>query len=138
MIVSFGWTSPALLAGVKTVTRRDWAPSHAAKFHKGMLVDAWNWSPRVVQRNPHKIAIIRLTEDPKLELTRDAPESDYDAEGFRYLTGLRQRIGDLEPNELWDEWTDFENLARLWVIRFEVVEIVEVDADQLVLPGVRA
>lgn len=39
-IISFAWTSPALLAGAKTVTRRDWDDSYARRFSAGELVAA--------------------------------------------------------------------------------------------------
>lgn len=32
-IISFAWTTEALLCGQKSVTRRDWSDNYAAKFH---------------------------------------------------------------------------------------------------------
>jgi hypothetical protein len=38
MTISFAWTTPALLAGHKTVTRRDWDAEYAIRFAAGQLV----------------------------------------------------------------------------------------------------
>lgn len=61
MIISFGWTSAALLAGEKYTTLREWAPRHAAHFHAGDIIDAWDRGPRM---HGHKIGTIRLLRAP--------------------------------------------------------------------------
>lgn len=58
MIISFAWTTQALLAGRKTVTRREWTDGHAAKFKPGDLVDAWDKLPRC--KGSKKVAVIRI------------------------------------------------------------------------------
>lgn len=124
MIISFAWTTPALVMGYKTVTRRDWSPSHAAKFKAGMVLDAWNYSPRVVSRNPHKVATIRLTCDPYLELSSVIPDKDWYAEGFEYAMEHELRFErKTTAREVWDFWK--ANPHYQWVVRFEVVEVVE-------------
>lgn len=125
MILSFGWTTPALLAGAKTCTRRDWKPEHAARFKAGMLVDAWNSLPRNVAKNPRKVAVIRLTQDPVLEFTTDAREDDWFAEGFDYLNQHGALINGVSPAALWDQWTSPDTGRQLYVVRFEVVELLE-------------
>lgn len=129
MILSFGWTTPALLAGAKTCTRRDWKPEHAARFKAGMLVDAWNSLPRNVAKNPRKVAVIRLTQDPVREYTRDIPEGDWFAEGFDYLNQHGIYVNGISPSALWDEWTMPESHRALYVVRFEVVELLEAPHD---------
>lgn len=121
MIISFAKTTGALLAGEKTVTRRDWSDKHAAKFKAGMLVDAWNYGPRVVSKNPHKIATIRLTDSPTLESSSafafaSAPE--WFAEGFDWLTA--NGFG-AEVQAIVDDWC--RNKRDLYVVRFEVVGV---------------
>ena len=123
MIISFGWTTPALVAGHKTVTRRDWKAKHAAQFHAGMLVDAWNTSPRNVKGDPHKVATIRLTADAVLESASVCPASDYEAEGFAYLQAHGHLLNGRTPDELWDYWMDEADLM-LYVVRFELVEVL--------------
>jgi len=125
IIISFGWTTPALLAGVKTVTRRDWAPQHAAKFKAGMLVDAWNTSPRNVRGDPHKIATIRILASPYIENTAEALESDFEAEGFYYLAQRGLRIDGLTPDTLWNLWHLPAAAHDLYVVRFELVEVCQ-------------
>lgn len=127
MIISFGWTSDALLAGVKTVTRREWNANHAARFKQGMLCDAWNTAPRNVRGNPHKIATIRIVS---VERSNAYPEDDYEREGLRWLQEARPAAGIpwnagtiLRPIGLWNLW--LETLPLLWVVRFEVVDFTE-------------
>jgi hypothetical protein len=82
VIISFAYTTPALLAGAKSCTRRDWNPSYAARFSEGSLVDAYDKSPRFGGK---KVATIRLTEWPRRESMLWMPDSDYEAEGFQFL-----------------------------------------------------
>lgn len=124
MIISFGWTTPAILARRKTVTRREWDPRYADRFYEGQVCDAWNTSPRNVRGNPRKIATIRLTAKPTYELTRQAPPEDWEREGFEYLSANGHKVGKLTPEELWNQWHRHDNYARLWVVRFEIVEVV--------------
>lgn len=124
MIISFAHTTPALLAGRKSVTRRDWAASHAARFKAGMLVDAWNTTPRNVRGNPHKVATIRLTQDAYQESPRDIPEQDFYREGFGYLQSQGLLVDGLAPRDLWAAWKSARPDALLWVVRFELVEVL--------------
>lgn len=124
MIVSFAWTTPALLAGAKTMTRRDWSISHAAKFRTGMLVDAWNYTPRVNSARrgiaiAHKVATIRIARAPYRTWSTDLTEEDYDREGFNWLRaqGLWQEVG--EVVEAWGR-----DRRLLYVLEFELVERV--------------
>ena len=123
MIISFGYTTAALISGNKTVTRRDWNPKHAAKFKAGMLVDAWNTSPRNVKGNPHKVAVIRLTADPSYEWTHEAPAFDWNREGFAYLTKHGLMVDGEQPQQMWARWLTQGSL--LYVVRFKVVEYLE-------------
>ncbi len=115
-IVSFAHTSPALVAGRKTVTRRDWKPKHASSFRKGEIVQAWDKSPRFGGK---KIAEIRLTQAPYLESTADAPDADYEAEGFQYLQERFLPIDGVAAITFWRLWHD--DPAMLYVVRFELV-----------------
>lgn len=117
MIISFAHTTPALLAGAKTVTRRDWKPKHAAKFKAGMIVDAWDRSPRV--KGSRKVAVIRITRDPHLAWSTDITEADELAEGFVWMRGHGQ--GDV-VDAILANWHQFRTL--LYVVEFELVEVV--------------
>ena len=106
-IISFAWTTKALLEGKKTVTRRKWSDKYALMFKKGDLVKAYDKSPR--SGGKHR-ATIRLTHDPYKECLIDMPEEDIANEGG-----------------LWDSKDEFISLfpdsnTIVWVIRFEVIE----------------
>ncbi len=116
--ISFAWTTPAVRIMVKCVTRREWKPEHAKKFHKGDLVGAYTRQPRY---GGAQFGIIRLLRDPYEENTRDVPEEDYRNEGFEYLHRIGAKVNGLTPEQLWRSWHLFPQI--LWVIRFEVVEI---------------
>ncbi len=118
-IISFAWTTPALLARRKTCTRRKWLRSTAERFQAGELVQAYDKQARFGGK---RVGIIRLTAAPYLESTTKAPESDWEAEGFAYLESIGALVDGLEPRKLWQSWRELEP-AELWVVRFEVVEI---------------
>ena len=125
-IVSFAWTSPALVAGRKTVTRRDWNDDYARRFKAGDLVAAYNRQPR---HRGEQIATIRIVSVAKEPLST-MPDSDYEGEGFAFLAAnphLLPKSGDFS-----DPWmVSRERFAQsqrasacMWVVRFELVEVV--------------
>ena len=115
MIVSFGETTEALLAGVKTVTRRKWADSHAVKFEAGSVHKAYD---KVPFRGGKHIADIRLTAAPYK--TRFVPDADWEAEGFAYMAARGLKVFGKEPVALWMEWAN-GGAADLYVVRFDPV-----------------
>lgn len=121
-IISFARTTPALLAGSKTVTRRAWAPRHAAGFHAGDLVQAWDKGPRSGGR---RVGTIRLTMDPFVQSTALATidPNEYYAEGFGYLSACGAFIDGMRPADLWALWRD--EPRDLWVVRFHLVEAAD-------------
>jgi len=123
MIIAFAHTTPALLAGRKSVTRRAWCARTVAlarrQFAEGKLIDAWDKSPRAHGR---KVATIRLTEEPRLERTREIPDSDFEAEGFGFMEERGILLGKEPVREVWDAWRANER-SVLVVVRFEVVSI---------------
>lgn len=121
MLISFAFTSPALVAGAKTMTRRDWSPEYAARFHAGALVDAWDRSPRT--RLGRKVATIRITRDPWQQRTGVMNSTDYVREGIAWLAehGHRPPAGDGWA-EWWSAWTRANEM--LWVVEFDLIEVV--------------
>ena len=118
MIIAFAKTTPALLAGAKTVTRRDWKASHAAKFKPGMLVDAYDKSPR---HGGKKVATIRIVSVCR---TNAVPASDWEGEGFAWLEGNPPSLRALREDDcwwraVWAYWNGPEH-PLLYVVRFEV------------------
>lgn len=81
MIVSFSMTEQELLAGKKTVTRRDWKPRVIEQWRKGSVHHAWSALPFVTKRNPRKLAVIRATRDAYPQRLGDMTAADLDAEG---------------------------------------------------------
>ncbi len=83
VIVSFAWTTGALLSGGKTCTRRSWSDGHHERwvnaYRQGRLLhDAWDKLPFAGGR---KVGKIRLTARPCRERLGDMPEGDLVAEG---------------------------------------------------------
>ena len=127
-IISFAHTTPAMLAGHKTVTRREWDDAYGSRFRAGELVGAYNRSPRV---HGWRVAVIRLTEQPRPEPLSAMPDSDYEGEGF----GWMQAHPSSTPKTLWGEPFDATSLSRerfarwqqsgetMWVVRFELVQV---------------
>lgn len=126
-IISFAWTTAALLAGAKTCTRRNWDHDYARRFKKGDIVLAYDRSPRAGGKH---VATIQLTEDPVYEDTFLAPENDYIAEGFKWFAdhpeealklqrrGIELPIG----KEAYNRWRERNGCE--WVIRFQLLEVV--------------
>lgn len=128
-IISFAWTAPALICGRKTVTRRNWKPRFAVGIRRGDLIQAYDWSPFL---GGEKIATIRITEKPTIESMQDAPDSDYEAEGFAFLhenphlipkAAIKNVVGDASM-EAFDKWRKSQGLVH--VVRFELVELADV------------
>ncbi|MCK4785941.1 MAG: hypothetical protein KAV87_19450, partial [Desulfobacteraceae bacterium] len=62
--ISMAYTTPAIVAMKKTVTRRHWKLRHVLRFHHGTRAMAWSRQP---QYGGERIAIIELIMDPYLE-----------------------------------------------------------------------
>lgn len=67
-IISFAWTTEALLAGKKTVTRRWWKK---CPLKPGDLVQAYNKSPRFGGKRVAIIKIVSVREEPLFDITYD-------------------------------------------------------------------
>lgn len=124
--ISFAWTTPALLAGQKSVTRRPWQDSHARRFKTGDLVDAFNRQPRHAGTKIATIRIVSVTKEPMFTM----PDSDYEAEGFAYLADnlhLLPKSGEFShPERVSRESFAAAQRASacVWVVRFELVEVM--------------
>lgn len=126
MILSFGYTTAALLAGVKTVTRRDWKPrtldSYRQALVTGNTVDGYNTSPRV---GGTWIAVVKL-KGIAVEPISAMPDSDYEAEGFAWLHARGQRPPKSAPfpdfsRGSFDAWR--ASGATVTVVRFKLVHL---------------
>lgn len=84
MILSFAYTTPQFLAGIKTVTRRKWSGRYLRAWQnawdEGRLEhDAVNKNMRAGGK---RIGRFRLTARPYLEALKDMPDADLALEGF--------------------------------------------------------
>ena len=92
-----------------------------------MLVTAYN-RPR--HKGGHPVAVVQLTADPVLEPLPAMPESDYEAEGWRWLHEHRALLprwitaSDFGPHAF-QEWRS--RAAEMWVVRFRVVAVASVE-----------
>lgn len=126
-IVSFAWTTAALIQGRKTVTRRDWSPDYGRLFKVGAAITAFDRSPRL---HGKAVAHLILTHDARYEADADAPDSDYEGEGFAFyaahpeLLPKRDRFAYLDTvsREAFDRWR--RRGGSSWVMRFRVVSIL--------------
>lgn len=119
-LISFAWTTAALIAEVKTCTRRDWSDEYALKLRVGEELTAYDHLPRAHGR---PVARIRLTEHPVKESTADAPPEDWEREGFAYLEEHGYSVNGVTPRELWESW--HTHPQPLWVIRFDPIALIE-------------
>jgi hypothetical protein len=124
VIISFAWTTPALLAGAKTMTRRDWKAEHASRIRVGQIVDAWDRSPRTGKGR--KVATIRVAAQPLYQWSNTVDQGDWKAEGFDWLLQHGSPRDRERVMEIWNDWRVFP--VRLWVVRFELVDVVQVAA----------
>ena len=125
--ISFAWTAPALLAGRKTVTRREWDDRYAATFHAGELVAAYDRQPRF---RGVQIATIRLIANPTFEPMAAMPDGDYEGEGWAYFAEHPEQrpktiLGQVVTPATFTRG-GFEHWrsggGEMWVIRFDLVE----------------
>jgi len=119
-LISFTWTTPALLAGQKIMIRRDGVKDDFVGFLSGQFVWAYDYPPRY-GGNP--IAALHLLDDPNIESTSELSDHDYVDEGYAFMEIfpflIPERIRPLRKHFQTYQSIDYP----LWVIRFEVVEL---------------
>ncbi|EMO84353.1 hypothetical protein [Leptospira santarosai] len=129
-IISFGYTTAPLLAGRKTITRREWKDEYALKFRPGEIIQAYDKSPRYGGK---KIGELKISWIVKLYLG-NMPDSDYEAEGFAWLDENPEFIH--KNFILKDGTTDMWKYFRMWrmsgkvswAIKFEPVNLLSFDS----------
>ena len=114
MIIAFAHTTPMLLRGEKSVTRRDWKPTYLASWQAAY--DAGKRTHQAYDQSPRsggkKIGDLILTERPCLERLDAMPFDDIAAEGYAgEYESVEDFIAATFPNaKPSDEWA---------VVRFE-------------------
>ena len=121
--IVFAWTAPALLAGAKTVIRQPWTEKKARQFHVGSLATAYDRAPK---QGGRPLALVCLTADPVHERLAAIPDTDYDAEGWRWLHAHGDRLtGHARASDY--SWSAFEawrsRPGTVWVVRFALLAV---------------
>jgi len=121
--LSFAWTTPPLVAGAKTVTRREWPPTHAIKYHAGAIVPAWSKQARFP--GAEWVGQVTLTRSPYYEhISCEDVETLYVREGFKWLDDQWERIVHDPERPLWDITLGWHELdASYWVIEFPPAQV---------------
>jgi len=120
VIVSFAWTSAALLSGHKSCTRREWDPVHAEHYRAGMVVDAWDRLPRV--KGAKRIGTIRVSRPPYRQMSHLTLPEDFHREGFAWLQRYGTTDDVVRVSEIWAGWRTHP--VDLWVLEFELVSTI--------------
>ena len=134
LILSFGWTWPAVARRAKSVTRRQWSARqlalHQAAFDKGHGIQAWTKGPHAKGR---AFGQIRYTQRPYLEPLGFMPDVDYVEEGFRFFNqnpwalpataSARPWAQDQCSLQAFRSWRDQERTAVMVVLRFEIIDL---------------
>jgi hypothetical protein len=97
-IISFAWTTTALLEGKKTVTRRDWKDRYARTFHKCDIEQAYDKNPRCGGK---KVAEIMLTAEPYRQWLHEVTDEDEIKEGHLWGSGKAYQEAMGEDRKLW-------------------------------------
>ena len=112
MIISFAWTTAALLDGRKTVTRREWSDAHAAKFKPGDLVDAYDRSPRFKGK---KVGVIRIINIKRSFLSLMVSDLSWGMEELEREGGRWANVKD---------FTELFTIPNPYRVEFEVMSLI--------------
>ena len=116
-IISFAWTSVALLAGRKSRTRRKWDDKYAARFKVGDMLQAWDRSPRFGGKRIGTIEVVGIKKEDIYLM----PPEDFEKEGFAYFEQNGLKIRGQDPRAAFFEWRDQGGLY--YVLDFRLISI---------------
>lgn len=123
--ISFAWTTPALVTGNKTCTRREWDDRYARRFQIGDLIAAYDRQPRF---RGCQVATLRLTTTPVY--SAELPEEDYEREGFRWLSDRGLKVAGHSPEVTWRAWKiGAAHGEKWWLVRFSVEKLTDFGLD---------
>lgn len=121
-IISFAWTTRALLEGRKTVTRRHWTKQ---LVQEGDLVQAYDRSPRFKGK---PVAIIKI-EKVSQEKLSDITSAEMEKEGFSAPCAGRLASCKCQSREDfiagWIENYGGDENQLVWRIQFRVIDILD-------------
>ncbi len=116
-IISFAWTTPAVVARRKTQTRRQWSDSYAKMFKANDICQGYDKGPRV---GGQLISLVRLTRDPWIQNTSEMGDDDFQYEGFEYMEEQRILFRGQPVREFFKEWK--AAAEDLYVVDFSYVD----------------
>lgn len=122
--IAFGWMSPALVTGNKSMIRQcSWSNEYAKCISDNEIFIALD---KVRVNGGTDIALIRLTNAPYKQHRRETPESDYAPEGFEYFGNHPEMLPEhLKDVDLWEHWADFKKQnSYVYVLRFEIIHLI--------------
>jgi hypothetical protein len=117
MIVSFAWTTPSFLALRKSATRRDWDDEYAKQFTPGSVHQANDKSPRFGGQKIGSFVVKSCTK----EHMSNMPDSDYEAEGFKYMEEQGLEFRGQDPRGAFEEWRREDK--SMWVLRIGILSV---------------
>lgn len=115
MVVSFSWLTPSFIADRKSVTRRQWTPEYAKRFKPRDICQGYDKQPRFGGKRIGLFDVNSLT----WEDISDMPQTDYEAEGFKFMEEQGLKIWNKSPRVAFDVWRD--DGGWYWVLRFKKV-----------------
>ena len=122
-IISFAYTTPALVARRKTVTRRDWYDQYAQRWKPFDQFQAYDRSPRYGGQAVAICEVLSVCKEPM----RAMPDDDFEEEGFAYLAECKIKpprtcpLQSFTPEEF-AIWRDSDR--DVWVIRFKLLRVL--------------
>lgn len=130
MIISFAWTTEALLESRKKRTRRYWSLAYAKRFAVGSSHQAYDRLPRV---HGKQVGVVEITKIPHTELTATMTEEDYELEGLKYMEekGLYipvrtidgKKVPPMHPRRFFEAWKEANE--NPFVIDFEFIPLAK-------------
>jgi len=109
-IISFAWTTDALVKGLKTETRRDWTDDYARQFRVGDVCKAFNKNPRCGGK---EIARIQILKNPYRESIYKMTDKDEKAEGGQWDSA----------DEFIKSWLEGGGCENPYVVKFRLVSV---------------
>lgn len=125
-IISFAFTTPALIALRKTVTRRDWNDRYATRWRAGERFRAYDRSPRWGGQPVAVCEVVSIRQEDFAKM----PDSDFALEGFAHLQQVKAKVTASCPLtafsfDAFKEWRRRMSGTMAWVIRFKVIEVLD-------------
>lgn len=121
--VSFAWTSPALVLGLKTETRRDWTKAWLKPGEQFVATNKQRWFKGSVE------LAICTCEAIWQEDSRAFDDNAYEAEGFPFLQAIGAKFSKgVSADAVADFWKRpmfyGHEPFNHWVLRFRVEELL--------------